>query len=41
MTMRERAQEQYSYPTSVYLELSSINHFFHNSCLSWPYIGKY
>jgi len=27
--------------TLYFTELSPINHFFHNGCLCWPYLGKY
>jgi len=31
-----------NHKSTLYItELSPINHFFHNCCLSWLYLGKY
>ena len=41
MTVRENAVHKNHNPTMYITELSPINHFFHNGCLSWPYLGNY
>jgi len=41
MSVRGSAVHKNHNSTLSITELSPINHFFHNGCLSWPFLGKY
>jgi len=41
MLLKGSTEDKNHNPTLYITELSPINHFFHNGCLSWPYLGKY
>ena len=41
MTVRGSTAYKNDNPTLYIIELSPITIFFHNGCLSWPYLGQY
>jgi len=41
MSVKGSAVHKNHNSTLYITELSPINHFFHNGCLSWPFLGKY